>query len=667
MTEHSYTVEVQEDFLERQATARPVQAVAELIWNGLDADATRVDVRIVYGALGMTQIMVIDNGQGIPFDDAPKLFTRLGGSWKRPGGHSKSRHRMLHGYEGRGRFKAFALGRVTDWQVTYKTDAGSLRRYTIGMIGENIREVRISEEKDISDGAAGVEVTVSELRREFRSLDPESAVQELVEIFALYLKDYRDAAIFYEGHQIGPSSAIAASRNVKLNDIDDDGTIYPVEFEIIEWRTATTRALYLCTAQGFPLSKISTRFHVGEFYFSAYLKSSFITELHREAQLDLAEMNPLLNSCVEEAQQTVKTYFRERSAERARTVVDEWKAENIYPFAGEATSQLEEAERKVFDIVAVTANDYMPDFETAPQKNRAFHLRMLRAAIEKSPQELQIILNEVLGLPKRKQEELAGLLQEASLSSIINAAKIVADRLKFLAGLEMILFDRGMKTRLKERSQLHKILADNTWIFGEEYNLSVSDRSLTEVLRKHRALLGDDIVIDKPVKHISQERGIVDLMLSRALRRHRTDELDHLVIELKRPTVKISDSEVTQIEKYAITVSTDERFRTTKEVQWTFWVISDDIDQYATYRMGERGIISSKGNITVGIKTWGQVIDENKARLQFFQERLEHQVDDEAALKHLQERYQTFLAGVVTGGEIEARTEDVSNEAMIDA
>jgi len=150
MTEHSYTVEVQEDFLERQATARPVQAVAELIWNGLDADATRVDVRIVYGALGMTQIMVIDNGQGIPFDDAPKLFTRLGGSWKRPGGHSRSRHRMLHGYEGRGRFKAFALGRVTDWQVTYKTDAGSLRRYTIGMIGENIREVRISEEKDIS-------------------------------------------------------------------------------------------------------------------------------------------------------------------------------------------------------------------------------------------------------------------------------------------------------------------------------------------------------------------------------------------------------------------------------------------------------------------------------------------------------------------------------------
>ena len=54
MTEHSYTVEVQPDFLERQSKARPVQAVAELIWNGLDADASRVDVRLEYDELGMT-------------------------------------------------------------------------------------------------------------------------------------------------------------------------------------------------------------------------------------------------------------------------------------------------------------------------------------------------------------------------------------------------------------------------------------------------------------------------------------------------------------------------------------------------------------------------------------------------------------------------------------
>ena len=86
MTEHSYTVEVQPDFLERQAKARPVQAIAELIWNGLDADAARVDVQLEFGELGMTKIVVRDDGLGIPHDEAPDLFTRLGGSWKTPGG-----------------------------------------------------------------------------------------------------------------------------------------------------------------------------------------------------------------------------------------------------------------------------------------------------------------------------------------------------------------------------------------------------------------------------------------------------------------------------------------------------------------------------------------------------------------------------------------------------
>ena len=137
-------------------------------------------------------------------------------------------------------------------------------------------------------------------------------------------------------------------------------------------------------------------------------------------------------------------------------------------------------------------------------------------------------------------------------------------------------------------------------------------------------------------------------MLSRALRRHRVDELEHLVVELKRPKIKIDDDGVTQIEKYAITVANDERFRTLNGVHWTFWAISDDVDQYAAYRMDERGVISSKNNITVGIKTWAQVIEESKARLQFFQEKLEYQVDDETALKHLGEKYQKFLVGVVT-------------------
>ena len=656
-----FTVEAQEDFLERLTRARPLQAVAELIWNALDADATRIEVSPEKTALGLTGIVVRDNGHGIPYDEAQDLFRRLGGSWKQPGGRTKQKGRLLHGYEGRGRLKALSLGRVADWHVTYDGDDQTRRSYTISLIHDRIREGEISEQEESSSEETGVEVRVSEPYRDFRSLKIDTATQELAEIFAFYLKDYRDITVRFAGQRIDPAAAISSSKTVQLRDIEFEEESYSAKLEIIEWRVTARRVLYLCSEAGFPLSQVETRFHVGDFHFSAYLRSPFITKLHGDAVLELAEMNPAITGTIEEARHAIKAYARDQAAERASHIVQDWKNERVYPYEGDAGSPIEEAERKVFDIVAVTTSDYMPDFESVPRKNKAFHLRMLRSAIERSPDELQLILNEVLDLPKRKQKDLADLLREASLSSIISAAKTVAERLNFIAALELILFEREKKKKLKERSQLHRILADNTWIFGEEFHLSVDDKSLTEVLRKHKKMLGEPVIIDKPVKHISKKRGIIDLMLSRAVRQHRPTGIEHLVVELKRPRTTIGPKELTQLEGYAISVAKDERFRAI-DVKWNFWVLSDDYDDYADHRMDEEGIISRKNNISIGVRTWSQIIEENRARLQFFQEKLEHQVDQGRALARLQERYSDFLKGVIAEAEAQ-ETSATSEEA----
>jgi hypothetical protein len=54
-----------------------------------------------------------------------------------------------------------------------------------------------------------------------------------------------------------------------------------------------------------------------------------------------------------------------------------------------------------------------------------------------------------------------------------------------------------------------------------------------------------------------------------------------------------------------------------------------------------------KENVSIYVKTWAQVLDENRARLQFFQERLEYQADKGASLKHLQDHYAKYLEGVL--------------------
>ena len=653
MANHSYSVEVKSDFLEKITRANPIQALAEFIWNSLDADACTVDVYFEQNELGaMSRIIVRDDGTGMEYTAAPELFTSLGGSWKRTGATTKKEGRYLHGQDGRGRFKAFALGRIAEWEVIYQKGK-SLFAFRVTMTATNMKEVMISDEDRVSlDKRPGVTLTISEPHKDYRSLMSDAGRQEFTEIFALYLADYKNASIAVDGNRIDPSAVIASQGSVNLGDVVDEDRAYPVRLDIIEWRSATNRALYLCNEKGFPLMQIERRFHVGAFQFSAYVKSEYIARLQKEGTLEFAEMNPKLILVADEAQEAIRNYFRDRAAQEARSVVEEWKESQVYPYEGEAETVIERAERQVFDIVAVTTSQYLPDFSTTASKNKAFHLRLLRQAIEKSPEELQLILGEVLKLPKRKQEELAELLRDVSLSAIISAAKIVADRLRFLTGLETILFDADSRKRLKERAQLHRIIAQNCWLFGEEFNLSVDDKSLTEVLRKHRRLLGDDAVIDEPVKHVSQERGIVDLMFSRAIRRHKADELTHLVVELKAPKVKIEEKQITQTEKYAISVMRDERFKSINTT-WVFWVISDDYGDYAEYRMKSAhsyvntGKIYEADNVSIWVKTWAQVLDENRTRLQFFQEKLEYEADKGASLKHLQEHYAKFLQGVV--------------------
>lgn len=644
-------VQVQSDFLEKITKARPSQALAELIWNGLDADASHVLVTPAYNELGkISQITIRDNGSGVPRKDAIKFFGQLGGSWKRSGATTPS-GRFLHGQEGRGRFKAFTLGGHAEWVVNYQKEDSSYWTYTIVMSVNNIQSVKITDEVKSNIAYTGVELNIFNLNKDFRLFESENNLNYLLEVFAIYLNDYNKVKISIDSILLDHKEAIDSIKVINLGDVIFDQQAYPVRLKIVQWKKISEKSVHLCTDQGIPLIQLTKKFSIPGRQFTAYLQSVAFEKMQQSGFIDLAEMDTSVKNIIDQAQKEIKNHFRTEAAKEAETLVDEWKKENIYPFAGEPVSFIEQAERQVFDIVALNVATHIPDFSTNSNTSKSFQFRMLKQALEKNPEDLELILDEVLKLPKKSQEDLANLLREVSLSSIISSAKIVADRLKFLEGLQSILFDKESKKTLKERTQLHRILAQNSWIFGEEYTLSVDDQTLTEVLRSHKKLLGEDIIIDEPVKHVSQTRGIVDLMLSRAIRRHKANDLYHLVIELKRPKVKITAKEIIQTKGYAASVMKDERFRSVN-TQWVFWAISDDFDDSAEFDMQDSsGIIHSKQNCKIYVKTWAQVIDENRVRLQFFKERLEYQADKGNSLKFLQENYGEYLHGVIVDGD----------------
>ena len=61
----------------------------------------------------------------------------------------------------------------------------------------------------------------------------------------------------------------------------------------------------------------------------------------------------------------------------------------------------------------------------------------------------------------------------------------------------------------------------------------------------------------------------------------------------------------------------------------------------------ERRLVNRGPNYSIGVKTWGEILDENNARLQFVKEALEHNADDGQALAFLEERHREFLEGVI--------------------
>ncbi len=185
------------------------------------------------------------------------------------------------------------------------------------------------------------------------------------------------------------------------------------------------------------------------------------------------------------------------------------------------------------------------------------------------------MLLNVLDLPPDKVEELQTLLDRTTLASVIEASKRIADRLDFLSGLDALIFDSDSKKQTLERRQLHRILANETWVFGEEWALTGDDDRLTQVLVAYLHLLGNDVELSSlgPVLREDGSDAVPDLVLSRTLETAE-NKYEHLVVELKRPAHKLKPADIDQLRSYAVAISGDDRFQQ-PNARWTYVLIGN--------------------------------------------------------------------------------------------
>lgn len=149
--------------------SRMPNAVAELVANAYDADATRIEVRVT-GSGSDQKIVVRDNGHGMSRNDVREKYLRIGRNRRSgdPAGRSESGRRFVSGKKGLGKLALFGIGHLV---VVRTTRVGSNELLVVTMDWEDLigttdgdyHPVSATELADVSE--LGTSVTISRLTR----------------------------------------------------------------------------------------------------------------------------------------------------------------------------------------------------------------------------------------------------------------------------------------------------------------------------------------------------------------------------------------------------------------------------------------------------------------------------------------------------------------------
>ena len=238
----------------------------------------------------------------------------------------------------------------------------------------------------------------------------------------------------------------------------------------------------------------------------------------------------------------------------------------------------------------------------------------------------------------------------STLSAIIRSANVVASRHKFLVALEHLLFDPDDSGKVGERDHLHKVLEHELWVFGESYHLMSTERSLTELLRNHLKLDGLPTKDVDTVRRWDGKTGRTDLHLAAKNKEH--DRIRHLVVELKAPDITASRKELDQVEDYANAILSTAAF-TGDRTSWDLILVVTDYDDLVRRRIKgddfELGLFfepqkeQGRPLVRAYVRRWRDVIDENKRRLEFMTNALEHDPSITEGLQYVRSEYEDLL------------------------
>ena len=354
---------------------------------------------------------------------------------------------------------------------------------------------------------------------------------------------------------------------------------------------------YFLTEEGIESFNKTTglNYQSDDFFHSVYVTSSFFNVIQAESDLierakDVLpfvqktekDKKDVYKKLLEEIKKHLeimrKPYLKKLSHEK----ITEWKKEDILPEVKEFGLDQKQYERIIKEVYVA-----VPQLFKGNDDQRKLILRLFPALLSSEEKGYVLkILDQVYTLSPEEKKILSELLERTTLSNITRTIKEIDDRMNILSVLEKILFDKDVNKYTKEVVHLQKILDESFWIFGEDYRLLASAEGS---IKKTLISFKDKILRKEDVKIENNSRKEIDIFLAKV--DQTSQKVSCVVVEIKRPSVKLGKKQYDQIYEY---MDRDEEKRKTffklyNEIEMLYEIISPDaflrpyIDKYITF------------------------------------------------------------------------------------
>lgn len=621
-------------------------AMCELINNSIQANANKIELTIDYNSSlalksPISKITLKDNGIGITSSDFKKKILEIGTDVKKGG-------------QGVGRFGALQLGeKLTIETVGYDNSSNKFTKVVFPLdasqITSSLSKVNFEYDTEtLSKSKTYYKVTIENLHHNKqgkvikKNQISEQFLQQNINqsIFEKYPFQVfnKEVQFFINDNPLNPQDFVIGEPSIKKTEfIDKKGNSFEFNFRFYQINSQLNKVKVFFCIDNAGIQTVAHEYTYSSDWYTPdlgtwfiYIESPFFNgDLFRNIDMDGLGDDEIKN-LKDFTKDTINEFFKAKN-KRFEKFINELSSDKYYPTSFEA--ELSKSRELVFQKVAYLIED---EYKLLSKNDnlRGLFYNLIDKAL--SSGYVEEIFTKVLKLSDDSLKKFHSLLEKTELENVISFSSIVANKLEFLDFLNQIVYGDISKI-LRERSQLHKIIERELWLFGEAYNGTPhlwSDKMIGNILNELRVkhfnyepTTEDDNLIKV---NVEGSENITDLFfLNEKILDNEDREI--MIVELKSPKCAIGKKEIQQIDDYAFTV---EQFPglPSERIKYKFILISSRLNQYAKSKMKsnrekfkEPFLYDKKTdkNIEVYIMEWSELIELNKRKLGYLSTKLQ--------------------------------------------